>query len=112
MGQFFDIGVDGMRLRIEVASEALHYGVVRITGGKMASEGELSGQTLSLPSSLLWRNWNAFKWYSCLYQDNVDSGMEGLSDAGRLVREVLRVVELIRSGGVDRSGLQLEGALS
>lgn len=112
VGQFFDIGVDGMLLRIEVASEALHYGVVQITGGKMASEGELSEQTLSLPSSLMWRNWNAFKWYSCLYQDNVASGMEGLSDAGRLVMEVLRVVDLIRCGGVDRSGLQLEGALS
>lgn len=112
VGQFFDIGVDGMLLRIEVASEALHYGMVRITGGKMASEGELSEQTLSLPSSLMWRNWNAFKWYSCLYQDNVASGMEGLSDAGPLVMEVLRVVEFIRSGVVDWSGLQLESALS
>ena len=76
----------------------------------MASEGELSGQMLSLPSALMWRNWNAFKWYSCLFQDNVASGMECLSDTGPLVMEVLRVVDLIRSGGVDRSELQIGDA--
>ena len=109
MGEFFDIGVDGVLLRVEVASEALHYGVVLITGGELKNNCELSAQVLSLPS-LTWRNWNAFQWYSCLYHDNVASSMECLSDAGPLVTEVLRVVDLIRSAVVDRTELPLESA--
>ena len=55
VGEFFDIGVDGVLLRVEVASEALHYGVVLITGGELKINCELSAQVLSLPS-LTWRN--------------------------------------------------------
>ena len=66
MGQFFDIGVEGMLLRIEVATDALHYGVVPVSSGKLASEGGLLAQTPQLPLHLMWRNWNAFKWTVCL----------------------------------------------
>ena len=97
VGQFFDIGVEGMLLRIEVATDALHYGVVPVSSGKLASDGGLLAQTPQLPLYLMWRNWNAFKWYSCLYQDNVASKMDCLSDPGALVTEVLRTVELIKS---------------
>lgn len=97
VGQFFDIGVEGMLLRIEVATDALHYGVVPVSSGKLASDGGLLAQTPQLPLYLMWRNWNAFKWYSCLYQDNVASKIDCLSDPMALVTEVLRTVELIKS---------------
>jgi hypothetical protein len=97
VGQFFDIGVEGMLLRIEVATDALHYGVVPVSSGKLASDRGLLAQTPQLPLYLMWRNWNAFKWYSCLYQDNVASKIDCLSDPMALVTEVLRTVELIKS---------------
>ncbi|MFI8376139.1 hypothetical protein ACIGCH_18930 [Pseudomonas helleri] len=56
MGQLFDIGVDEMLLRIEVATDALHYGVVPISSGKLASDGGLLPQTPQLPLHLMWRN--------------------------------------------------------
>lgn len=98
VGQFFDIGVEGVLLRVEVATDALHYGVVPVSNGKLASDGRLFEPILQLPIHLIRRNWNAFNWYSCLYQDNVASKMDCLSDPGGLVTQVLRTVELIKSG--------------
>ena len=89
VGQFFDIGVEGVLLRIEVATDALHYGVVPLDGG--------AAPMPQLPLHLMRRNWNAFNWYSCLYQDNVASRMDCLSDPRALLTEVLRTVELIKS---------------
>jgi hypothetical protein len=98
VGMFFDIGVEGVLLRIEVATDALHYGVVPVSNGKLASDGRLLAPIPQLPLHLMQRNWNAFNWYSCLYQDNVASKMDCLSDPGGLVTQVLRTVELIKSG--------------
>lgn len=56
VGQLFDIGVNEMLLRIEVATDALHYGVVPISSGKLASDGGLLPQTPQLPLHLMWRN--------------------------------------------------------
>lgn len=111
VGQFYDIGIEGMLLRIEVATDALHYGVVPVSGEKLVSDCVLHTQYLQIPSYLTWRNWNAFKWYSCLYQDNVASTMDCLSDPGLLVTEVLRTVDLIKAGLEGQYRLELESAV-
>ncbi|MDD0984039.1 PD-(D/E)XK nuclease family protein [Pseudomonas shahriarae] len=98
VGQFFDIGVEGMLLRIEVATDALHYGVVAVIEGKLASDEMLRAPIPQLPLHLMRRDWKAFNWYSCLYRDNVSSKMDCLSDPGALVTQVLRTIELIKSG--------------
>jgi len=98
VGQFFDIGVEGMLLRIEVATDALHYGVVPVNNGKLASDEMRMAPIPQLPLHLIRRDWNAFNWSSCLYQDNVSSKMDCLSDPGALVTQVLRTIELIKSG--------------
>jgi len=98
VGQFFDIGVEGILLRIEVATDALHYGVVQIVEGKLASGEMLRAPIPQLPPHLTYRNWKAFNWYSYLYRDNVSSKMDCLSDPGALVKQVLHTIELIKLG--------------
>ena len=110
VGQFFDIGVEGMLLRIEVATDALHYGVVPVVDGKMASADKLSTPTPQLPPHLLRRDWKAFNWYSYLYRDNVSSKMDCLSDPVALVTEVLRTINLIKSGNAGQSSAEVDGA--
>jgi hypothetical protein len=109
VGQFFDIGVEGFLLRIEVASEALHYGVVPVFDGKLASDGMLKAPTPKLPLNLIRRDWKALTWYSCLYRENVSTKMDCLSDPGALVAEVRRTIKLIKAVKAGQSSVEVDG---
>jgi hypothetical protein len=93
VGLFFDIGVEGMLFRIEVATEALHYGVVPVRNDQLVSIKVLSEYVPQLPQNLSYRGWKAFQWHSCLYQDNVASNMEYLLDPSQVLSDILLTIE-------------------
>ena len=97
VGRFFDIGVTGVLLRIEVASEALHYGLVGFAQGKVVDNDVLSELMARSNGELVRRDWKAFKWHSHLCWDNVSSNMNCLSDPAALASRVLHTVAVIKS---------------
>ncbi|WP_454837809.1 PDDEXK-like family protein [Pseudomonas mohnii] len=90
VGLLFDIGLTGILFRVEVASEALHYGVV--SDGRSGSIEMLKEEYPQLPQSLSYRGWKSFQWYSYLHQDNVASNMECLLRPDQLIRDVLQTI--------------------
>lgn len=93
VGLFFDVGVPGALFRIEVATEALHYGLVPVMDGRLGSIEKLRESGLSIPGHLSVRDWKAFKWLSCLYRDNVASNMTYLMAPDDLILEVLQTIK-------------------
>ncbi len=90
VGLHFDIGLKGMLFRVEVASEALHYGVV--SDGQSGSIEMLVREYPQLPQNLSYRGWKSFQWYSCLHQDNVASNMECLLQSDQLISDILQTI--------------------
>lgn len=104
VGMFFKIGRQDLLFRVEVASEALHFGVVPVRDG-ILSKIECPDEYLSqLPQNLHHRNWKAFQWFSCLYQDNVSQEMDRLSDPSRFLdemRQTLKQLQALTHRGCD-----------
>ncbi|MDZ5109720.1 PD-(D/E)XK nuclease family protein [Pseudomonas putida] len=90
VGLLFDIGLRGMLFRVEVASEALHYGVV--SDGRSGSIEMLKKEYPQFPQGLSYRGWKSFQWYSYLHQDNVASNMECLLQPDQLISDVLQTI--------------------
>ncbi|MGF6282188.1 hypothetical protein ABH908_000327 [Pseudomonas frederiksbergensis] len=97
VGLFLNIGIDGVLFRIEVATEALHYGVVSVRDGKTGSIDNIKESVRHLPQNLLPRQWRSFKWQSCMFQDGVATNMECLQRPDQVVTEVLQTIEQIKS---------------
>lgn len=102
VGLLFDIGLAGMLFRVEVASEALHYGVV--SDGRSDSIQILTKEHPQFPQKLSYRGWKSFQWYSCLHQDNVASNMECLLQPDQLISDVLQTVRQLVIGQAAVSG--------
>lgn len=97
VGMFFQIGRKDLRLRVEVASEALHFGVVPLEGGA-TSRIERADEYLSrLPQNLHHRNWRAFQWFSCLHHDRVAQKMDCLRDPGQFLDEIRQTVKQLQA---------------
>ncbi|MGE8067075.1 PD-(D/E)XK nuclease family protein [Pseudomonas sp. NPDC089569] len=96
VGLFLDIGIDGVLFRIEVATDALHYGVISVRDGKMGSIDGIRESVRDLPGNLLSRQWRSFKWLSCMFLDNVATNMEWLLKPEEVVAEILHTIEQIK----------------
>jgi hypothetical protein len=88
VGMFFDIGRKDLLFRIEVATEALHFGVVPMKDGDISPIERHGDYLQRLPESLHHRNWKAFQWFSCLHKDYVAQDMDSLSDPSQFLGEV------------------------
>ncbi len=97
VGLFLNIGIDGVLFRIEVATDALHYGVVSVRDGKVGSIENIKESVLNLPPMLLPRQWRSFKWQSCMFQDSVATNMECLLKPDQVVTEIRRAIQEIKS---------------
>jgi hypothetical protein len=63
-------------LRIEAATDALHYGLVPVSNGKLGCIEQLKEFVHPIPEHLIYRDWRAFKWLSRVYEENVARNME------------------------------------
>lgn len=97
VGLFLNIGIDCVLFRIEVATDALHYGVVSVIDGKLGSIDNIKESFPNLPQNLLPRQWRSFKWHSCMFQDSVATNMECLQNPDQVVAEILQTIEQIKS---------------
>lgn len=102
VGLLFDIGLTGMLFRVEVASEALHYGVV--SDGRSGSIETLTKAHPQFPQRLSYRRWKSFQWYSYLHRDNVSSNMECLMQPDELISDVLQTIQQLVTGQAAVSG--------
>lgn len=98
VGMFFDIGRKDLLFRIEVATEALHFGVVPVKNGLLSTIERHEDYLQSLPENLFHRNWRAFQWFSCLHKDYVPQNMECLSDPSLLLDEIRQTLRQLQSG--------------
>jgi hypothetical protein len=97
VGMFFEVGREDVLFRVEVASEALHFGVVPVKDG-ILSKIECPDEYLSrLPQNLHYRNWRAFQWFSCLHQDYVAQEMERLSDPSQFLDEMRQTLKQLQT---------------
>lgn len=97
VGMFFKIGREDLLFRVEVASEALHFGVVPVKDGDL-SKIERPDEYLSrLPQNLHYQNWRAFQWFSCLHQDYVAQEMECLSDPSQFLDEIRQTLKQLQA---------------
>ncbi|MCQ4256499.1 PD-(D/E)XK nuclease family protein [Stutzerimonas stutzeri] len=93
VGMFFNIGREDLLFRVEVASEALHFGVVPVKDGAL-SKIERPDEYLSrLPQNLHHRNWRAFQWFSCLHQNYVAQNMVCLRDLSQLLDDIRQTLK-------------------
>lgn len=93
VGMFYDVGAPGALFRIEVATDALHYGLVPVIDGRLGSIEALRERGLPIPGHFIARDWNAFKWLSCLHKDNVAGNMKYLLDPDKLLSEVFQSIK-------------------
>lgn len=99
VGMFFNIGIPGALFRIEVATAALHYGLVPVTSGQLGSVEAMRECDLPIPEHLRYQDWKAFKWLSCLHKDNLATNMHDLVDPEELLSQALQCIEQVTSGG-------------
>lgn len=97
VGMFFDIGRKDLLLRIEVATEALHFGVVPVKDGLPSTIERHEDYLKRLPENLHHRNWKAFQWFSCLHKDYVAQDMDCLSDPSQILDEIRQTLEQLQS---------------
>ncbi|MEX5687881.1 PDDEXK-like family protein [Pseudomonas silesiensis] len=95
VGLFFSIGVENMLFRVEVASEALHYGFVPVTNNGLGVIEQQAGSMQEL-LHIFPRHWKAFKWHSHLYQDNVASNMQCLLDPSDIIPQILQTIQCVQ----------------
>ena len=88
VGMFFDIGRKDLLFRIEVATEALHFGVVPVKDSDISPIERHGDYLQRLPENLHHRNWKAFQWFSCLHKDYVAQDMDCLSDPSQFLGEI------------------------
>lgn len=93
VGMFHDIGVEGALLRIEVATDALHYGLVPVSNGKLGCVERLREFGHPIPGHLLYRDWRAFKWLSSVYEENVGRNMDRLLPTNQLLDQVFETIK-------------------
>ncbi|MBH8610257.1 PD-(D/E)XK nuclease family protein [Pseudomonas mohnii] len=92
VGLFFNVGVENMLFRVEVASDALHYGFVPVTSGGLGSIEQQAESMQELPH-IFPRHWKAFQWHSHLYRDNVANNMQCLLDPSHIVPQILQTIQ-------------------
>lgn len=110
VGMFFKIGREDLLFRVEVAREALHFGVVPVKDGAL-SKIERPDEYLSrLPQNLHHRNWKAFQWFSCLHQDYVAQEMDCLSDPSQLLDEIRQTLKQLQPGEEHQQVLECDEA--
>lgn len=94
VGRFFDINVPGLLFRIEVATDALHFGVVPVDDlQKLTNIDGLMQLYPDLPRTLYLRKWRAFEWYSCLHKAYVASNMGYLLEPQPIIEDILLTVQ-------------------
>ncbi|WP_427144048.1 PD-(D/E)XK nuclease family protein [Pseudomonas nitroreducens] len=98
VGMFFKIGREDLLFRVEVASEALHFGVVLVKDGALSKIEHPDEYLSRLPQNLHHRNWRAFQWFSCLHQDYVAQEMGCLNDPSRFLDEIRRTLKQLQPG--------------
>ncbi|MGZ8223248.1 MAG: PDDEXK-like family protein [Methylobacter sp.] len=99
VGVFFDVGIPNVLFRVEVASEALHYGVM---GVKKVGNGKyelIDFQNFEIQSSQCfeYRNWKKIKWFSVLYKDSISSDLDCLRNDKKFMEEVVRAIAELTS---------------
>jgi hypothetical protein len=93
VGMFHDIGVEGALLRIEVATDALHYGLVPVCDGKLGRVEQLRESAHPIPEHLVYRDWRPFKWLPCIHKDSIASNMTYILSPDALIGEVLQTIK-------------------
>lgn len=95
VGLFFNISIENMLFRIEVASDALHYGFVSVISDGLRSVEQQAESMKELPH-IFPRHWKNFQWHSHLYQDNVASNMQCLLDPSRIIPQILGTLQHVQ----------------
>ncbi|QVQ81192.1 hypothetical protein KIY13_19055 [Pseudomonas lundensis] len=99
---FHDIGVEGALLRIEVATDALHYGLVPVSNGKLGCIKQLREFAHPIPEHLIYRDWRAFKWVSSVYEENVGRNMDRLLATNQLLEQVFETIKQLTKAPSDQ----------
>jgi hypothetical protein len=102
VGMFHDIGVEGALLRIEVATDALHYGLVPVSNGKLGCIEQLREFAHPIPEHLIYRDWRAFKWVSSVYEENVGRNMDRLLATDQLLEQVFETIKQLTKAPSDQ----------
>jgi hypothetical protein len=97
VGLFFNIGIEGTLFRVQVATHALHYGIVSLKDGKAGSIDNIKESLPALPPNLLPREWNAFHWQSCMHQDRVATNMDCLLMPDQVIEDIKQTIAQIKS---------------
>lgn len=96
VGVFFDIGIPNILFRVEVASTALHYGIVsvrEIGDGKY----EFSEPQIEIPEYFEYRNWKRLKWFSKIYIDSVLNDLSSIKDSNEFMEVVLTIIKELKT---------------
>jgi hypothetical protein len=97
VGVFFDIGIPNILFRVEVATAALHYGIVPV---RENDEGkyEFSELQIEIPQyfDFEYRNWKRLKWFSKIYIDSVSSDLSSIKDTNKFMEVVLEAIKELK----------------
>jgi len=95
VGVFFDIGISDFLFRIEVAREALHYGIVPVAGVDFDTVS-IEGLQCEISNEFERRSWEKIKWFSVLYKNDVAADLGCLGDEKPFVDKVIEVIKALK----------------